>query len=292
MPNRWVREDAIESEPVNSVSWQAEVFWRRLLNRVDDFGRFSANLKLLRTQIFPLQIDKVSEVDVARLLSECETSGLLFAYKGLDGKPYLVLNKFEKGRAKNSKHPDPPPDVCERMQAFVYRCTHAQTNAPTSDPDNRLPNPTPDTDARGGAVELPIGWPGSVEDAIRLKPVASKATDDQVRLYWSEGAARGGRDIGGNILPNFWIYVDSRVERDRGRTFERGIGKSSGDRPKTVTELRTIKEAKERIANDLENRWTHNAPTGLEWNDPQKRQMWRDLQKEIKDLNAQIANFK
>ena len=59
MPNRYIREAAIESEGVNALSWQGEVFFRRLLNRVDDFGRFTASLALLRANIFPLQLDKV-----------------------------------------------------------------------------------------------------------------------------------------------------------------------------------------------------------------------------------------
>lgn len=150
MPNRWVREDAIESETVNAVSWQAEVFWRRLLNRCDDFGRYTANLTLLRTKIFPLQMDKVSEADLVRLISECESVGLLFTYSG-EGKPYLALNKFEKGRAKHSKYPDPPEDVCKRMKAFVYTCKQTQTNAPTS--DFRLPTSDPDTDSERRAPD-------------------------------------------------------------------------------------------------------------------------------------------
>ncbi len=41
MPNRIIREGILTSEAVNSLSWEAEVFFRRLLSVVDDFGRLT-----------------------------------------------------------------------------------------------------------------------------------------------------------------------------------------------------------------------------------------------------------
>ena len=140
MPNRYIRESAIESEAVNSLSWQAEVFWRRLLNRADDFGRFTANTALLRASIFPMQLDRVTEADVQRMLAECEVAGLLFIYSS-SCKQFIILNKWEKGRAKESKYPPPDDDTIERMQTYVYRCSHM---SPTPTP---TPTPTPITDS-------------------------------------------------------------------------------------------------------------------------------------------------
>ena len=153
MPNRYVRESAIESESVNSLSWQAEVFFRRLLNRVDDFGRFTANTALLRASIFPLQLDRVTEADVQRLLSECEAAGLLFSYS-YACKRFIVMNKWEKGRAKESKYPPPDEDTIKRMQTYVYRCSHM---SPTPTP---TPTPITDSDKRqappAGDAGLPL----------------------------------------------------------------------------------------------------------------------------------------
>jgi hypothetical protein len=147
MPNRYVREAAIESEPVNSLGWQAEVFWRRLINRVDDFGRFTGNHSLLRALIFPLQLSRVRESDMKRLLAECERAGLLFTYS-IAGKQFLVLNKWEKGRAKTSDYPPPPADICERMQTFVYGCKQTFANVPDSDSDS-------DHDSDAGRADAP-----------------------------------------------------------------------------------------------------------------------------------------
>jgi hypothetical protein len=154
MPNRYIRESAIESEPVNALSCQGEVFYRRLLNRADDFGRFTANLALLRASLFPLQLDKVSEKDVARLLKEAEDCGLLATY-GVDGKRFVTIAKWEKGRAQESKYPPPPEDICKRLQTYVYGRKHPSADVPDSDTDS-------DTDSDNSWVvafglELPLG---------------------------------------------------------------------------------------------------------------------------------------
>jgi hypothetical protein len=135
MPNRYIRASAIESEPVNALTPQAEVFYRRLLNRADDFGRFTANLRLLRSSLFPLQLDYVTERIVAHCLAECVAVGLVFTYEA-DGKPLLVINKWEQGRAKHSDFAPPPADVCDRMKTYVYTCKHMLAYAPDSDTDS------------------------------------------------------------------------------------------------------------------------------------------------------------
>lgn len=111
MPNRIVREGIITSELVNSLDWPAEVFYRRLLSVVDDFGRFHGNPSLLRAACYPLQIDKVGNRDIAKWLTECVRAGLVKAYT-VDSKEYLEVAKFgQQVRAKSSKYPQ-MPDVC------------------------------------------------------------------------------------------------------------------------------------------------------------------------------------
>ena len=152
MPNRYIREAAIESDGVNALSWQGEVFFRRLLNRADDYGRFTGNLALLRAAIFPLQLDKVREVDISRLLLECEQAGLLFRYTAA-AKATLIVNRWEQGRAKDSKYPPPPPDICLQMQTYVFIGKHmSPTPTPTPTP-TPIPTPTP-TIAPAAAVAV------------------------------------------------------------------------------------------------------------------------------------------
>lgn len=150
MPNRYIREAAIKSRAVNSLSWQGEVFWRRLLNTVDDFGRYDADPELLRAQVFPRQLDRVREADISRLLAECEEAGLLFRFEA-DQKAYLVMNQWEQGRALKSSYPPPPPDILERMRTHVYICKQMPpTPTPTLTP---IPTPNNSDKASKPSVE-------------------------------------------------------------------------------------------------------------------------------------------
>ena len=158
MPNRYIRESAIESEAISSLSWEAEVFLRRLFNRVDDYGRISASTQILRASLFPLQLERVSEKKIEGLLVDLEKAGLIGIYQ-VDAKKFLQVAKWEQGRAKASRYPDPPADICKHLQTYVYGCKqtladanigkHMFTNAPDSDSDSDT-----DSDTAAGIAAL------------------------------------------------------------------------------------------------------------------------------------------
>ena len=152
MPNRYVREGAIESEAVNRLSWQGEVFYRRLINRVDDFGLLEAHPELLRAKLFPLQLTKVSGADVGKLLLECEDAGLVSTYDGPDGKRYLAMDKWEQGRAKTSKYPLPPAGKRKTRPTRANNGQHMLSDVPDSDSDSDTDS---DTDKSAAALVLP-----------------------------------------------------------------------------------------------------------------------------------------
>jgi len=95
MPNRILR-DWIDSEVVNSLSWQAEIVFTRLLMKVDDYGRFPANPRLLRSLLFPLR-DGLRDADITRCLVECEKAGLIAIYN-IEGK---ILSGNQELQAAN-----------------------------------------------------------------------------------------------------------------------------------------------------------------------------------------------
>ena len=127
MPNRIIREGIIESLAVNTLSWAAEVFYRRLLNKVDDFGRTEANIKLLRAALYPLKLDKVSDRDTQGWLQETEQAGLVKVYE-VESKRFLEVQKFrQQVRAKCSKYPAPPsPRTADAQHMPSTRTAHAQ----------------------------------------------------------------------------------------------------------------------------------------------------------------------
>jgi hypothetical protein len=120
MPDRIVRAGILSSEKVCSLSWPAEVFYRRLFSVVDDFGRYDGRLTILRTALYPLQIDKVSDLDVGKWRLETAKAGLVRVY-AIDGKEYVeVLNFGQRLRAAKSKWPS-PADNCQQPHAADSR---------------------------------------------------------------------------------------------------------------------------------------------------------------------------
>lgn len=109
MPSRIVREAILTSEPVNAVEWRAELFYRRLLSVVDDYGRFEAAPSLLRAKCYPLQVDRVREADISRWMAACQTAGLIVLYSSVDhpGKTFLYVVKFGQQQRSPSKYPAP-----------------------------------------------------------------------------------------------------------------------------------------------------------------------------------------
>ncbi|MDP1707637.1 MAG: hypothetical protein Q8L89_00965 [Gammaproteobacteria bacterium] len=119
MPNRILREGILASERVAMLSWAEEVFYRRIMSVVDDFGRYHANPKLLRAACYPLLIDKVSDADTGKWLTSCVTAALVSVYLAPDGKRYLQLLDFrQQTRAEKSKYP-PPPEGCTAATTHV-----------------------------------------------------------------------------------------------------------------------------------------------------------------------------
>lgn len=113
VPNRILRDGIITSELINSLSWPAEVFYRRLHSVVDDYGRFPAHPSLLRAACYPLRLNDVSDRDVEKWLAECADKALVKVYE-VEGKRYLEVARFsQRVRADKSKCPDPPAYDCQ-----------------------------------------------------------------------------------------------------------------------------------------------------------------------------------
>lgn len=107
MPNRILR-DWTDSEKINSLSPHAERFFTRLIMKVDDYGRFYADSRLLKANLFPLQLDSIREADIVRWVAECQKTGNIVLYD-VNGKGYLQIRDFKQrlDRAR-AKYPGPP----------------------------------------------------------------------------------------------------------------------------------------------------------------------------------------
>lgn len=104
MPNRIIREAILSSEKMALLGWPEEVFYRRLMSIVDDYGRYEANPQLLRSKCYPLQVDDVRVADITRWMAACQKAGLLLNY-AVQGKQYLEVSNFGQQQRTVSKYP-------------------------------------------------------------------------------------------------------------------------------------------------------------------------------------------
>jgi uncharacterized phage protein (TIGR02220 family) len=120
MPQRFLKPGITSSEHWNACSWQSQSFYVRLLTLVDDFGRFEANPKLLRSLAFPLLEDITSDA-VKGMMEELHKNNLAVFYFQND-KPYVqLLNWTERPRAGASKYPA-FDNTCKQMFSDVVVC--------------------------------------------------------------------------------------------------------------------------------------------------------------------------
>lgn len=107
MPTRVIRDGINSSERVDQLSSEGEIFYRRLLNVVDDFGRFFAHPSQVYSAAFPLRADKFNSKKVNGWILECAEAGLIQAYEVESTKYLQVMDFRQQVRAAKSKFPGP-----------------------------------------------------------------------------------------------------------------------------------------------------------------------------------------
>ena len=107
MPNRILRDTALDSDRIAGIDEGSEVLFYRLIMLADDFGRFDGRVSVIRGRAFALR-QTVTEREIERRLAQLSKSQLIHRYKVAD-KPYISIPRFgQRQRAEKSKFP--PPD--------------------------------------------------------------------------------------------------------------------------------------------------------------------------------------
>ena len=128
MPIRMLR-DWTDSEVVDALDASSEVLFVRLIMKADDYGRFTANPKLVRSLCFPLKAG-IRETDIARQLAACEKAGLIVLYQVAD-KPLLeIVNFGQRLRSSKAKYParidDPATATTGELPRVAASCRNFQ----------------------------------------------------------------------------------------------------------------------------------------------------------------------
>jgi hypothetical protein len=196
MPNRILREGILTSDKVARLGWAAEVFYRRLMSVADDYGRFHALAKLLRAACYPLQIDKVSDADIGKWLSECETAGLVSVYPAQDGKRYIQIANFGQQVRAKSKFPDAGDAAplqssasnCEQVPAVAHLVVSefvSVSEGVVGDSRKRDPR------AKSKKTAMPEGFAVSARVAAWAKEKSFDRVDEHLQAFARKCAANG-----------------------------------------------------------------------------------------------------
>lgn len=109
MPNRILKESICTSESIDTLTAFQETFFYRLIVNCDDFGRFDARPKILKSRLFPLK-DDVRDKQIEDALRALSSAELVTLYV-VDGKPFLQMKTWNRhqprARADKSKYPEP-----------------------------------------------------------------------------------------------------------------------------------------------------------------------------------------
>src|SRR6185369_2654558 len=138
MPNRILREGINESEAVNKLSMEGELFYRRLMSVVDDFGRFEANPIILASRLFALQPKRWTAAKISAALKECSRvmitpdEPLVLCYT-VSGKQFLQMNRFRQRTRSQSKYPDPETLVASQENTSPDAARSSVSSPPSDD---------------------------------------------------------------------------------------------------------------------------------------------------------------
>lgn len=109
MPNRILKESICASPNLDRVTAEQENLFYRLIVNCDDYGRADARPSVLRSNCYPLRIDKLNNETIVNNIVALAKEGLLQVYESENRFCLQMVTwpKHQQIRAKKSKYPEP-----------------------------------------------------------------------------------------------------------------------------------------------------------------------------------------
>lgn len=111
MPNRIIKESINEDRELNRLSPFAQDLFKRLITYGDDYGRFNADIEMMRVRLYPREIDTVTLEDLDIALTELSGESFVQFYTSTARKEiYGCMPKWEEHqRVRDSRQKIPEP---------------------------------------------------------------------------------------------------------------------------------------------------------------------------------------
>lgn len=159
MPQRLLRPGLKDSPSWNACDWIAQSCYVRLLNVVDDYGRYEADPRIIRGHCFALR-DDITMRTIDSICQQLSANHLVLFYE-VDGKRFLQLTKWQERIRSESKFPPPPNDLL----TFDSNCRQMIASPPSPSPSpSSICTPPPELALVGEQIKRVNGIPPDPKD--------------------------------------------------------------------------------------------------------------------------------
>lgn len=227
MPNRIIKESICTSESVEQLTPFEETLFYRLIVKCDDFGRYYADARILKGNLFPLKTLTNKQLEAA--VSSLASAGIVEVYN-VDGRAYLHLfawDNHQTARAKSSKFPPPyaqtqaDESICKQVQADASGCMQMQAIVPVNENENvcenengiacaQAPTSTPSLQKYGEFSKVLLSEQQHVKLCERLGDVCVQTYIERLDGWLAEGNRK--KDHYATVL-NWWRRDGSPIVR-------------------------------------------------------------------------------
>ena len=283
MPSRIIREGINDSKAINRLSDSAEIFYRRLMMVVDDYGRFEADSTLLRAKLFAFKLDEWPEHRIQKALAECANLSngsdepLVLLYV-VGKKQLLEISNFQqRKRASKYAAPGDPPTMAVIRSSSADKAREATTHATRQRAESKLKAGGNNTESHSAVADVEATNCASLGE-IELAGAGATSVDwfeEFWALFWRGEGKKSAKAKFASIVKTsaHWAVVKAAVQKQRTKMLER----DEVHRPHAATWL-----AEERWAD--EESPPKEARAGLKNADDRNQQRRDDLNQGLKIL--------
>lgn len=211
MPNRIIKESALDSEDLDKLSNGAERLFWRLIVVADDFGRFEGSPQVVKARCFPRKVDTLRTSEVQTWMNELTPS--LVRYYHVNGRQYgFFVNwlRHQQKRANKSKFPDPTESEVIRDDS---NCNQLQSNVSEIEIENVIENRESRTRS-GRAASPTLVYSLDFQRAWEINGLGSKAKAWEA---WRKAGAHLVTDVRDEILNGLRREAEWREKAEKYR---------------------------------------------------------------------------
>lgn len=200
--------DCTDSDKVNLLTAHAEVLFYRLIMKADDYGSFYANVKLIKSNCYPLRTDTVRDADISRWMDELLKAGLIVVYMNA-GKSYMrILNFGQRLRNTKKRFPDCPAELLSDPPQVAARCGELR---PEVEVEEELEEEI-EVEGEEEAPPLPV----FLDDGL-IWDIEADLKANQARFEAICMAAQKSREVGEHSLKKYHLGQQEREAYPRTR---------------------------------------------------------------------------